>query len=533
MSDNIHLSIIVPSYNAEGFVARSLDTLDSFIRGLACRTELVVVDDGSPDRSRAVISEWTKVQRPYPIATIFLDKNHGKGGAVAAGMLAAKGKFRIFLDVDLAYEPSQILRILEALEENADVAVACRVHEDSRYTISPAFFHYLYTRHLASRFINFFLRHTIIPHSHDSQAGLKGFGARAAEAIFSRQIIRGFPFDIEALYLAEKMGLSIREVPVEYRYFSEPTTVVFLKDGIEIAGAMAKIHAHRLGGGYKLPKKTGLRKLVVNADDYGMTLPVSRGIIAAASTGMVRSTSVITNSDDFDASMDELLKSHSPLDVGLHATLTWGRPVSDPNDVPSLVRDDGTFLSKGELLKKAIFGKISEEHVYRELRAQCEKLARRWPAPNHLDGHHHVHTFPIVRDAAERVAREFGIKSIRAPREGLWSPWRRSILKRLLIALLSASRPAYWRSRGFKSPDNFGGFSLGAGKNLKERWTRTLERLPPGTTELMAHPGYASENFDSYNKEREDEIAVLADPEIVKAAIEAGIEVISFREMTT
>lgn len=254
-NQGVHLSIILPVYNSESFLIKSLNALDDFIGGLALGAELIVVDDGSRDRSKSMAEEWARTERKYTVRVIDCGTNFGKGAAVSTGMQMARGKFRIFLDADLAYEPPQILRILEALEDGADVAVASRVHPDSRYTISPAFFHYLYTRHLASRIINWFLRHTIIPRCRDSQAGLKGFRAGTADAVFSRQRIFGFSFDIEVLFLAEKLGYETREVAIYYRYFNEPTTVAFLKDGMGIIADIIRIHLNKFRGCYRLPPK--------------------------------------------------------------------------------------------------------------------------------------------------------------------------------------------------------------------------------------------------------------------------------------
>lgn len=521
-------------YNAETFIAKTLDSLDEFLRGLGYSAELIIVNDCSADDSLRVVNDWQRGSRPYPVQVISHEKNRGKGATVASGMLAAAGRYRVFLDADLAYSPSQLLRIVEALEGGSDVATACRVHPDSRYTISPAFFHYLYTRHLASRLINFALRHTLIRNCRDSQAGLKGFREKAADAIFSRQIIDGFSFDIEALYLAEKMGLCIREVAIDYRYFSEPTTVVFMQDAYGILRDVVRILRHRLLGKYDLPQKTGLKELVINADDYGMTIPVSRGILKGIASGAIQSTSVMTNSPDFEKAMDELTALHPHPDVGLHATLTWGRPLTDPKRIPSIVDKDGKFLPVKTLIIRAIMRKISEEEVYIELRAQCERLSKRWPDIGHVNGHHHVHTFPIIRKAVERVAREFDIRVVRAPREGRWAPmpWYDPRLTKYLIPFFSASRPAYWRGRGFLSTDHFGGFSLGGGRNLEKRWIRTLKALPDGTNEIMVHPGYVSDNDDSYNKQREEEVNILSDPAFKKIATAAGVNLVPFHSLT-
>jgi dolichyl-phosphate beta-glucosyltransferase len=523
----VQLSLIVPVYNSAGFIAQSLMRLDAFLRELSFGADLIIVDDGSFDESRALIDAWLKMERPYSARLISYGTNRGKGGAVAEGMLTAKGEYRIFLDADLAYEPSQTLRILEVLKAETDVAVACRVHPQSRYTISPAFFNYLYTRHLASRLINWAMRRTILPRCSDSQAGLKGFRAQAAEEIFSRQRIKGFSFDIEALYLAEKMAMRIKEVPVDFKYESEPTTVVFMQDGLGIARDILKVRLGAAMGRYRLPPPDMRKRLIVNADDYGMTLGISRGILKCAEAGFVLSTSAMTNAPDFEASMEELKGAAVKPEVGLHAVLTWGRPLSDPARIRTLVDSDGNFHSRGRLLLRSLAGLISEEEVAIELRAQCEKLSRLHPEIAHINGHHHVHAFPTICRAAARVATEFKIPWVRASCEGMWMPLTSAFVRRSAIALLKGARPFFWRSHGFLCPDRFGGFSLGAGPDLKQRWLDTIARLKPGITEIMVHPGYPSDCHDIYNEGRQDEVEVLTDASLMEGVKASGVQLLS------
>jgi dolichyl-phosphate beta-glucosyltransferase len=156
--------------------------------------------------------------------------NRGKGYSVTRGMLAARGRHRVFTDVDLAYPLDQVSRIVDALDHGADVAIACRVLPESRYLMSPSFFHYLYTRHLMSRAFNRVVRAFLLPGILDTQAGLKGFTAAAAELCFRRTTIPGFGFDIECLYIAQQHGLAISQTAVNFRYDEEPTTVRFARD---------------------------------------------------------------------------------------------------------------------------------------------------------------------------------------------------------------------------------------------------------------------------------------------------------------
>lgn len=273
------------------------------------------------------------------------------------------------------------------------------------------------------------------------------------------------------------------------------------------------------------------KRLIVNADDFGMTIDVSRGIIASARAGLVRATSAMANMPDFESSVSALESSGVRLDVGLHANLTWGRPVSDPAEIPSLVDSNGNFLPRGRLLAKSLVNALSPEEAYREVWAQCAKLASRRERISHIDGHHHVHVFPGVASAVERVAREFAIPYVRSPREGTWSSWSRAAARRFAIFMLAASSPGYWITRGFKTSDHFGGFSLGASPDLKRRWIETVRRLPEGVTEIMVHPGYCGGGLDSYGPKREEEMPVLADPILKDFIGESGVKMTRFSEI--
>ncbi len=170
---------------------------------------------------------------------------------MARGMLAARGRVRVFTDADLAYPLDQLPAVCAAIDQGSDVAIACRVLRESRYLMSPTFFHYLYTRHLLSRAYNAVVRWTLLPGTLDSQAGLKAFSARAAEVIFPRMTIRGFGFDVEALLIARRHGLETVQVPVHFRYDSEPTTVRLAQDGGTLLSDLARIRWNDLRGRYR------------------------------------------------------------------------------------------------------------------------------------------------------------------------------------------------------------------------------------------------------------------------------------------
>ena len=145
---------------------------------------------------------------------------------------------------------AEIDAMVRELDGGADVAIACRVLPESRYLMSPSFFHYLYTRHLMSRLFNRVVRIALLPGILDTQAGLKAFTARAAELIFPRLTVAGFGFDVELLYIARKHGLRVRQTAVQYRYDDEPSTVRFAADAAAMLRDLARIRWNDWRGRY-------------------------------------------------------------------------------------------------------------------------------------------------------------------------------------------------------------------------------------------------------------------------------------------
>ncbi|HEY6808930.1 MAG TPA: glycosyltransferase [Gemmatimonadales bacterium] len=245
----IDLSLIVPVRDGAERLPKALCDLRAYIAEAPAVRELILIDDGSGAPTRQLLATFAAGTRG--VTLLRNDVNTGKGHAVARGMLVARGRHRVFTDADLAYPVDQIAAITAALTAGSDVAVACRVLPASRYLMSPSFFHYLYTRHLMSRAFNAVVRWTLLPGILDSQAGLKGFTARAAEGVFSRLTIDRFGFDVEALLIARRLGLRTTQVPVFFRYDSEPSTVRLVGDGGGMVGDLLRIRWNDLRGRYR------------------------------------------------------------------------------------------------------------------------------------------------------------------------------------------------------------------------------------------------------------------------------------------
>ena len=243
-----HLTLVVPCYNGEDRLPTSLAALAQFLESQPYEAELVLVDDASAGPAARVLREFA-AGRPR-VTVLRNERNSGKGASVARGMLAGRGRYRVFTDADLAYPPEEVNTILRELETGADVAIACRVLPESRYVMSPSFFHYLYTRHVMSRVFNALVRAVLLRDVLDSQAGLKGFTARAAETVFPRLTIARFGFDVEALFIAQKHGLAVRQTAVHFRYDEEPTTVRFAQSAVTMALELLQVRLNDWRGRY-------------------------------------------------------------------------------------------------------------------------------------------------------------------------------------------------------------------------------------------------------------------------------------------
>jgi dolichyl-phosphate beta-glucosyltransferase len=235
----VDLSLVIPAYNE---AERLEDTMREVLAWAEGRdVEIVVVDDGSSDATprllEAIARDDTRV-RP-----IRLTENLGKGAAVAAGVLAARGDFVAFFDADLAYPLDQLDALVAPLREGADVAIGARdLHAENTTRYGAV-------RRVATAVFNGLVTATLGLRVRDTQCGFKAFRRSAGRALFSAVTIRGFGFDVEMLFLAARWGLSIARVPVRMRRHGS-SSVRIVHDSVEMAGDLLRIRLRALGGRY-------------------------------------------------------------------------------------------------------------------------------------------------------------------------------------------------------------------------------------------------------------------------------------------
>ena len=215
------LSIVIPAFNEEKRIAATLETLRGYLARQNYESEIIVVDDGSKDRT--VETARMKLEgcrhRVLPVAV-----NTGKGNAVREGMLAAEGRYVLFTDADLSTPIEEVERFLRYLKEGNDVVIGSRALDRSKIEVRQNF-----SRELMGKVFNLIARMLVFREVRDSQCGFKAFTREAARDLFGRQKTKGFSFDAEILYLAQKKGYRIREEPVIWRN-SEQSKVRILSD---------------------------------------------------------------------------------------------------------------------------------------------------------------------------------------------------------------------------------------------------------------------------------------------------------------
>ncbi len=228
-----HLSVVIPAYNEEERIGTSIEKILAYLDGAAQTFELLVVDDGSTDRTSEVVRQAAG-GRPE-VRVLSYDANRGKGHAVRYGILHARGDYVLFSDADLATPFEELEKLMAAVRQGVDVAIASRDVPGSllERRQSPI-------REFGGKLFNRFVQMLAVPGIQDTQCGFKLFTRAAARNIFERCQIDNFSFDVEALYLARKLGYSIREVPVRWRHM-EGSKVRFLRDAWRMAKTLVRI----------------------------------------------------------------------------------------------------------------------------------------------------------------------------------------------------------------------------------------------------------------------------------------------------
>ena len=261
-----------------------------------------------------------------------------------------------------------------------------------------------------------------------------------------------------------------------------------------------------------------LKRLIINADDFGRHELINQAVEKGVTEGCLRSATLMPGGKAFESAV-AVARRQKELGVGIHFTLVNGYPILPPQEIPSLVTAEGVFFDDYTVLvKHFLAGRVNLEEVRAELAAQLNKLEGAGLSLTHADSHQHMHTLPGVIDTALSLfSGEFGGLGQLIGRIGLGT-----------LACLSA-----WKAKrkGMATPDHFAG--IVAGEAVSEAYLLDfIRQLQPGTTEVMMHPGLDNQVLVpdcAWEHDFEAELAAIVSPAVLELAASEQVEIANFR----
>ncbi|EOD00094.1 chitin disaccharide deacetylase [Caldisalinibacter kiritimatiensis] len=249
-----------------------------------------------------------------------------------------------------------------------------------------------------------------------------------------------------------------------------------------------------------------MKKLIINADDFGLTTGCNKGILYAMEKGVVTSTTIMINMPKAEETI-KMAKEKGIKTLGLHLTLTCGKPVLPITEVPTLVDENGQFYKR----RTKLFPVMNLNEAKKELKAQIEKFLQSGLELTHLDSHHHIHMYDGIREIVAELAKEYNV-AVRQPND---------------------ETKDYLIDNGIKTTDYFSMEFYGEKATL-ENLKNIIENFDNGTIEIMAHPAYVDEelsNISSYNNNRQRELEILTSQELIQWIDKEGIRLITYKDL--
>ncbi len=236
-------SIVIPAYNEARRITGTIEHIAAFIDEKSWSAEVLVVDDGSIDGTAAVVRQ---LAGRYPVVRpISLEMNRGKGNAIRVGIEHSRGEMILFADADDSTPIGDAEKLFDALRTGADIAMGSR-WVDPTFQLQPQPWYRL----LNGRFYSLLVRTVLDLNFKDTQNGFKAYSARAARTIFPLQTIGGWGFDAEVIFLAQRYGFKVVEIPVEYTYFAEGSKIRPYRDGLRMLLELLKVRRNGWNGTY-------------------------------------------------------------------------------------------------------------------------------------------------------------------------------------------------------------------------------------------------------------------------------------------
>lgn len=278
-----------------------------------------------------------------------------------------------------------------------------------------------------------------------------------------------------------------------------------------------------------------MKRLIITADDFGLTKSINDGIMRSVNDGIVTSISMISAGEAFNDAVS-LLHQHKISSVGAHLALTEVSPVLARTSTSSIVTASGKFYRHYiNLLPRVFFHLASKREMYAELKAQIERILKTGIRIDHISSHEHIHIFPGLLEIFIHLSREFNIPSIRYPHKEAANvrTSTNSIYKTAILSYLGHHMLTKLSKSGLKHTDHFSGL-INSGKLQEDALINIIRSLKDGTTELVCHPGKLGPEIESrypFHKNCELELKALTNPEAREVINENAIKLISYSEL--
>jgi glycosyltransferase involved in cell wall biosynthesis len=240
------LSIVVPAFNEESRIGGSLERLRDYLTTFANSWEIVVVDDGSSDKTAVIVQEQSELDDRIRLIKA---PHGGKGAAVKRGMMEAKGEWRFLSDADLSMPPDNLKRFFpgDDLKPAYDISIGSREAIGARRIGEP------WSRHFLGRLYNWTVKLVALRGIEDTQCGFKLYSAEAADVLFPIQRLSGFAFDVENLFIARKKGFTIGEIAVDWQYYKGGKVTLLSSIGAYLD--IFRVRINQLMGRYRVTRQ--------------------------------------------------------------------------------------------------------------------------------------------------------------------------------------------------------------------------------------------------------------------------------------
>jgi glycosyltransferase involved in cell wall biosynthesis len=236
------LSVIIPAYNEENRLPRTLEQVFNFLKNQPYQSEVLVVENGSTDGTLAAARTFAEQN---PSLRVFQEPYNGKGLAARRGVNEARGEYLFLCDADLSMPVEEVVKFLPPALTDFDIAIASREAPGAVRHNEPAY------RHFTGRVFNTLIRWLVLPKIQDTQCGFKCFRAQAARQLFESQTLMGWSFDVEILFLAHRRGLRVKEIPIHW-YYNGESKVSILRDSLRMFLDLLLIRRNARRGLYDL-----------------------------------------------------------------------------------------------------------------------------------------------------------------------------------------------------------------------------------------------------------------------------------------